>query len=48
VNVQLPFLEMGADSLIMVEAIRVIETEVGTEITDQFPGVQQVAELHWA
>src|SRR4029077_20179294 len=32
VNVQLPFLEMGADSLIMVEAIRVIETEYGVKL----------------
>jgi amino acid adenylation domain-containing protein len=32
VNVQLPFLEMGADSLVLVEAIRVIENEYGLKL----------------
>lgn len=32
VNVQLPFLEMGADSLVLVEAIRVIENAYGLKL----------------
>lgn len=32
VNVQLPFLEMGADSLVLVEAIRVIENTYGLKL----------------
>jgi amino acid adenylation domain-containing protein len=32
VNVQLPFLEMGADSLVLVEAIRMIENEYGLKL----------------
>ncbi|MDX6528654.1 MAG: hypothetical protein QOH41_944 [Blastocatellia bacterium] len=31
-NVQLPFLEMGADSLVLVEAIRMIENEYGLKL----------------
>ena len=32
-DVHLPFLEMGADSLVLVEALRLIETEYGVHVT---------------